>query len=56
MATARPMMIRFLEIENAVEPMRFIDACKKRGILDMDLVCDPWSLEASVKIVRMNVT
>ena len=47
LATARPMiqLEEFLEIENAVKTdKRFIDACKKRGILDMDLVCvDPWS-------------
>ena len=45
--TARPMiqLEEFLEIENAVKTdKRFIDACKKRGILNLDLVCvDPWS-------------
>ena len=44
---ARPMiqLEEFMDIENAVkEDERFIEACKKRGIVDMDLVCvDPWS-------------
>ena len=45
--TARPMiqLEEFLEIEGAVKSdPRFIEACVKRGVTDMDLVCvDPWS-------------
>lgn len=47
LATARPMIIleEFMVIEDAVKAdPRFIEACKKRGIEDMSLVCvDPWS-------------
>ena len=43
----RPMIMleEFLEIESAVKgDPRFIEACAKRGISDMSLVCvDPWS-------------
>lgn len=45
--TARPMiqMEEFMAIEDAVKADEgFIEACKKRGITDIDLVCvDPWS-------------
>ena len=45
--TARPMiqLEQFLEIESIVKSTpEFIEACKKRGIVDMDSVCcDPWS-------------
>jgi primary-amine oxidase len=44
---ARPMiqLEEFLEIEAAVKAdPRFIEACARRGITDIDLVCvDPWS-------------
>lgn len=47
LATARPMiqLEEFLEIEGAVKSdPRFIEACGRRGIEDMSLVCvDPWS-------------
>ena len=43
----RPMIMleEFLEIESAVKgDAQFIEACAKRGITDMSLVCvDPWS-------------
>lgn len=45
--TARPMIHpeEFLEVEECVQrDPRFIEACEKRGITDMSLVCiDPWS-------------
>ena len=45
--TARPMiqMEEFMAIEAAVKAdERFIEACRKRGITDLSLVCvDPWS-------------
>ena len=45
--TARPMIQpeEFLEVEACVKlDPRFIEACAKRGITDMDMVCvDPWS-------------
>ncbi|MEO1599087.1 MAG: primary-amine oxidase [Pseudomonadota bacterium] len=44
---AIPMIapVEFMEVENAVKAdPRFQDACKRRGIEDMSLVCcDPWS-------------
>ncbi len=44
---ARPMiqLEEFMQIEEVVKAdPRFIDACKRRGITDIDLVCvDPWS-------------
>lgn len=44
---ARPMiqLEQFMEIEDLVKAdPRFIEACAKRGITDMDLICvDPWS-------------
>ena len=44
---ARPMiqLEQFMEIEGAIKAAPdFIDACRKRGIMDMDTVCvDPWS-------------
>ncbi|MEO1318741.1 MAG: tyramine oxidase, partial [Pseudomonadota bacterium] len=44
---AVPMIapVEFLEVENAVKAdPRFQEACRRRGIEDMDLVCcDPWS-------------
>lgn len=46
-AKARPMIAldEFVDIENCVKKdERVIEACKKRGITDMGLVCiDPWS-------------
>ena len=45
--SARPMiqLEEFMEIEDAVKKdPRFIEACKKRGLTDMSLICvDPWS-------------
>ena len=45
--TAKPMiqLEQFTAIENAVRAApEFVEACKKRGIEDMSLVCiDPWS-------------
>ena len=45
--TARPMiqLEQFMEIEGAIKAApAFIEACRKRGITDMDTVCvDPWS-------------
>jgi primary-amine oxidase len=47
LAEARPMiqLEEFMEIEDAVKKdPRFIEACKKRGLTDMSLICvDPWS-------------
>ena len=47
LADARPMiqLEEFMEIEDAVKKdPRFIEACKKRGLTDMSLICvDPWS-------------
>ena len=44
---ARPMiqLEEFMEIEDAVkQDPRFIEACAKRGLTDMSLICvDPWS-------------
>jgi primary-amine oxidase len=46
-ADARPMiqLEEFMEIEDAVKKdPRFIEACAKRGLTDMSLICvDPWS-------------
>ena len=46
-ADARPMiqLEEFLDLENVVKKdPRFIEACAKRGITDLDMVCvDPWS-------------
>jgi len=45
--TARPMiqLEQFMEIEGTIKAAPdFIEACRKRGITDMDTVCvDPWS-------------
>ena len=45
--SARPMiqLEQFMEIEGAIKSdPEFIEACRKRGITDMDTVCvDPWS-------------
>ena len=45
--TARPMiqLEQFMEIEGAIKAApEFIEACRKRGITDIDTVCvDPWS-------------
>ncbi len=47
LADARPMiqLEEFMQIEDAVKAdPRFIEACAKRGLTDMSLICiDPWS-------------